>query len=282
MIKDIPIEPGSKVLVNASESQVKLIEAFQTHGGVPVKPKPASTVMLVRGREGGNQIETFMLRRCKTMAFVPDAMVFPGGSVDDRDDIHRVSWSGTSPDEWGKLFGIDSHRAGKVVYAAIRELFEETGVLLAERKGELCSENQGWIADRGKVESHEISFSSFLRKHRLTIRTDLLKAQAHWTTPEFSSKRYDTFFFSARLPEGQSAQKVSSESVSAEWLDPEWVLECWEGSKLVVMPPTVYNLKTMKAADGLDSFMRGRKSVRTTMLCPVRIEDGGYVLEGEV
>ncbi len=159
----------------------------------------------------------FMLRRVKTMEFVPDAVVFPGGRVDDRDSNPNLPWCGPTPAEWAELMGCTEDVARRVVVAAAREVFEECGVLLAgpdEHSVVQDLSDPSWQEDRTALENHEIAFADMLILRGLVLRTDLLGLISNFCTPEFETKRYDTFFFFcpyARRPGGRWRNKRSAD-----------------------------------------------------------------------
>ena len=224
---------GSSVEFKPRESVVPKIEASLQPGFEPVQPRYAATVMLVRDSKPfqteyriesdhfpsdfptGQELEVFMLRRVKTMEFVPDAVVFPGGRVDERDSNPNLPWCGPTPAQWAELMGCTEEVARRVVVAAAREVFEECGVLLAgpdEHSVVQDLSDPTWKENRTALENHEIAFADFLILHGLVLRTDLLGLISNFCTPEFETKRYDTFFFSALMPEGQVADGETSEA----------------------------------------------------------------------
>ena len=178
------------------------------------------------------------------MAFAGGMAVFPGGGVDERDfaeDIHDAGWAGPSPEEWATTLACDVDRARALVCAAVRETFEESGVLLAGPSADtVVADTTGddWEADRVSLESRELSMTDFLVRRGLVLRTDLLGAWAGWLTPIFEPRRYRTWFFVARLPEGQVTRDVSSESSEVLWLDAMAAVEQVEADQLGMLPPT--------------------------------------------
>lgn len=257
-LSDMPIESGSTVRIPAA-SQRSLVEEFVAMGGVPVMPKPAATVLLLRERADAYAgVEVFMMKRAKTMAFVPEAVVFPGGSVRE-DDASVVAWAGPSASEWAHRLGIGEEAARAVVVAAARELFEECGVLLAGRDEtsfvDTAADSAFWLDARRSLEAHELSFSRLLESCGLALRTDFLHPRSRWVTPEFHPRRYDTFFFAARLPEGQEPHLMTSEATASDWVDPRLVLDEGDAGRLRVVPPTAYNLKTCVHAGSLESLL---------------------------
>lgn len=223
------------------------LERWDAAGRPPgVEPRLASTVLLVRP-DGS---EVFMIRRVPTMEFAPSMWVFPGGGVDPRDAEVEVDWAGPAPQDWAQLLGVSAQVAVTLVMAAIRELFEECGVLLAGTpSGVLTDLDETWATDRAALIAHERSFGQVLRDRRLTLRSDLLFVQDHWLTPGFEKRRYDTYFFTAVLPEGQEPDDHTTESASSEWIRPAELIERWSAGRAAMLPPTVLQLELLRDED---------------------------------
>ena len=224
---DVPVEVELVVEIRVltlerlplPDALVDQARAFETGAAVPAEPRHAATVVLLRG--GGRHLgpEVYLLRRQTSMAFAGGMCVFPGGGVDPRDHDARVAWAGPSPAEWARRLACDESLARALVCAAVRETFEESGVLLAGPSDDsVVSDTTGedWEADRVALESRELSMTDFLRRG-LVLRTDLLGAWSGWLTPVFEPRRYETWFFVAVLPEGQVTRDVSTESSSVHW-----------------------------------------------------------------
>jgi 8-oxo-dGTP pyrophosphatase MutT (NUDIX family) len=184
-------------------------------------PRDASTVILLRDSPAG--LLVYLLRRVSSMKFAPGAYVFPGGSVDRRDGDVTIGWAGPSPAEWGAAFGADETIARELVCAAVRETFEESGVLLAGPAEDAIvpdTSADDWEADRESLLDRSSSLAELLARRGLVLRGDLLRPWAHWITPEIEVRRYDTRFFVAALPEGQHTRDVSTESDRVLWIRP--------------------------------------------------------------
>ncbi|MGN0301817.1 MAG: NUDIX hydrolase [Anaerotardibacter sp.] len=268
----------------------------------PPEAKFASTVMLVRNSFPGqtpyrieddefpedfpnNQnLEVFMLRRVKSMAFVPDAVVYPGGRVDERDANHELPWFGPTPAEWAEYMNISEDNARRVVVAAAREVFEECGVLLAGPSGEELVDDlsdPSWAEDRKALEEHKLSFADMLIARNLVLRTDLLGLVCNWCTPTFEPRRYDTFFFSALMPEGQKADGNTSEAQIADWVTPSYAMRESDRGNWLVVPPTIYNLTRIAQATDAESFVKNREKVKKYIFEPTIKETGEIVLRTE-
>jgi 8-oxo-dGTP pyrophosphatase MutT (NUDIX family) len=213
--------------------------AFESGDQTPAEPRDAATVVLLRDEVDGPSL--YLLRRQASMAFAAGMCVFPGGAVDQRDHDVEVGWAGPSPAIWASRLGVDEAMARALVCAAVRETFEESGVLLAGPSADsVVSDTTGtdWEADRVALESKEHSFSDFLAKRGLVVRSDLLGAWSGWLTPVFEPRRFRTWFFVAVLPHGQVTRDVSSESSSVAWLPALTAVAQVEAGDMLMLPPT--------------------------------------------
>lgn len=215
------------------------------------EPRHASTVVLLR--DGAAGIEAYLLRRQQSMAFAAGMYVFPGGSVDPRDEsLSASSWAGPTPDSWTGLLTADDQLATALVCAAVRETFEESGVLLAGGTvTDVVGDTSGddWEADRLALIDRSLSLAEFLARRDLVLRADLLRPWAHWITPVIEPRRFDTRFFVAALPAGQRTRDVGGEADRVTWCRPSDALESWENGELGLMPPTAFTLMELAAFD---------------------------------
>jgi 8-oxo-dGTP pyrophosphatase MutT (NUDIX family) len=244
---------------------------------IPVPARDAATVVLLRD----DPLEVYLLKRKATMAFAAGAYVFPGGSVDPRDTDHAVGWAGPSPAEWGEAFRADERTARGLVCAAVRETFEESGVLLAGANPEtVVADTTGddWEADRLALIARTLSFAEFLDRRGLVLRSDLLKAWAHWITPEIETRRFDTRFFVAALPEGQRTRDVGGEADVVAWMTPDAALTRARAGEIMLMPPTFHTLTEMAAFERIDRVFANDQKI-TTFMPSAREHDGQVVLD---
>jgi 8-oxo-dGTP pyrophosphatase MutT (NUDIX family) len=220
------------------------------------------------------------------MAFAGGMCVFPGGGVDPRDYadelVDRGLWAGPSPAEWASRLGCDEPKARALVCAAVRETFEESGVLLAGAGPDsVVADTTGddWEADRVALESREVSLTAFLEKRSLVLRTDLLGAWSGWLTPVFEPRRYRTWFFVARLPEGQVTRDVSSESSSVTWAGAMDAVEQVERQEMLMMPPTWLTCLDVAQHADPDAVLAEARTRRVEMYTPEVVPDGeGFIL----
>ncbi|MEV4439676.1 NUDIX hydrolase [Streptomyces sp. NPDC049577] len=245
----------------------------------PVAPRRAATVLLLRGGSGG--LAVHLLRRRASMAFAGGAYAYPGGGVDPRDE-RDVPWAGPSRTEWAVRLGVDPAAAQAIVCAAVRETFEEVGVLLAGPAPDtVVADITGadWEADRAALVSRELSFADFLERRGLLLRSDLLGAWARWITPEFEPRRYDTWFFVAALPEGQRTSNTSTEADRAVWAAPAEAADGYDRGELLMMPPTISTLRSLRpyATVGEVLDAAGERDL-TPVLARARLDGGEIVL----
>lgn len=250
--------------------------------------RPAATVVLLRDTPAG--IETWLMRRVREMAFAAGMTVFPGGRVDERDGDPDVPWAGEPPDRLAARLGVPTALVRATLVAAVRETFEETGVLLtrpaqaAPPDTDLAAAE--WLdARRHQVEAREVSFAALLVELGLAVDADLIRAWARWITPEPELRRYDTFFYVSALPAGARARPETREAEHAQWLRPADALAEHDVGQRPMLPPTVTALHELTAfarvADVLAAAdhrtldpVRPRMDVRADGVRTVTLPDG--------
>jgi 8-oxo-dGTP pyrophosphatase MutT (NUDIX family) len=236
--------------------------------------------MLLRPGPDGAGLEVYMLRRKPSMAFAPGAMVFPGGSVDPRGADEQVAWTGPDAAEWGRIFDAPPRLARALVCAAVRETFEECGVLLAgPTAGTVVADTRGedWEADRAALLARSVSLAGLLRRRGLVLRSDLLRPWARWITPVTEERRYDTRFFAAALPAGQRARDVSGEADDAAWVEPAAALSAARRKEIVLLPPTAVTLGELDSCGHLSAALTARRRI-TALIPEVYVADGAVWL----
>jgi 8-oxo-dGTP pyrophosphatase MutT (NUDIX family) len=257
--------------------------AYAAGGIATVAPRSAASVILLRDGPAGG-VEVYTLRRVPTMAFASRMHVFPGGSVDPRDSDLAGGWVGDSAARWAARLGTDEQLAVALVCAAVRETFEESGVLLAgpspdEVVGDTTSGE--WEADRLALISHALSFAELLERRGLALRTDLLRPWARWITPEFEPRRFDAWFFLAALPAGQRTRDVGGEADRVAWVAPRAAADAYGSGEMAMLPPTIATFVDLApATDVADAlYLAERRSIDPVMPRPVLTDGGGaYVL----
>lgn len=191
---------------------------YLAEGRSPVATRDSATVLLLR--DGSTGIEVFMLHRHHGMAFAPGVFVYPGGSVEPHDRLPRARFAGPSPDHWARALDAAPALAESLVCAAIRETFEECGVLLAGPDPGSIEPTEGpeWESRRSALAQGRMTLAELLDEQDLIARADLLRPLGRWITPVFSPRRYDTRFFVAALPHGARCRDFREESDAADWL----------------------------------------------------------------
>lgn len=245
----------------------------------PATPRPAATVVLLR--DGGTGVEALLLRRQRTSGFVPGAYVFPGGRVDDADGEPTIL-------DWVDGLHAGSEPGPAYWVAAVREVFEETGVLLARdsmgRPVPDSRQDPQLEALREALLSDRTSLAAVVDRLGASLAIDDVVYFAHWITPVAEPRRYDTRFFLARLPDGCEAHADPREMTEAIWLSPQDALARFRAGRLPMVFPTLATLESLvgyaTVADVLAAF-RGRP-VAPILPRLVRTADGvGIVVDGE-
>ena len=243
----------------------------------PVVPKPAATVLLVRDDPnpppGRAPLPVFLQRRVAGMAFAGGMTVFPGGGVDASDVPDPARWSGPTPAQWGERLACDATLAGGLVQAAVRETFEECGVLLAGPTADtVVADTTGYGQARQALVDREYSFAQFLTREQLVLRADLVRPWANWVTPPEEPRRYDTRFFVAALPEGQRADGVTTEASDAGWQTPADAVADWREGRRGLLPPTWVTLTELGAHADVAGALDEERAI--DVVVPRVIRDG--------
>jgi 8-oxo-dGTP pyrophosphatase MutT (NUDIX family) len=235
---------------------------FAAEGRTPAVPRRAATVLLLR--EAAPGFEVYAIRRAASMAFASGMYAFPGGGVDPRDESADVRWEGPDETWWAAALGLPPAAARAVVCAAVREVFEESGVLLAGEVVERDLEPQ-----RQAVLARDLSLGALLADLGLPLRSDLLAPWSRWITPEVEPRRYDTWFFLARLPAGQDARDVGGEADHTVWLRPDAV------GDLPMLPPTRVTFAEVAGYRDIDAAMAAQRDAATPVMPRVELTDDG-------
>lgn len=245
----------------------------------PPAVRDASTVVLLRdgSARDGSVLETYLMRRAATMAFAAGMYVFPGGRIDEADCDTDISWIGEPLDAHRMTAG--QRQARGLVVGAVREVFEETGVLLAvDDSGHFPAEDAAWEDDRLAVSESSPALADVLGRRGLRIDPGALPLWTHWVTPEVESKRYDVRFFVAAVPPGQHARDVSGEADQVLWTSPGAALGDYSRGQLPMLPPTVATLADLAALPDVPTVLAAAatREVRPLMPRP-RMEDDGVI-----
>jgi 8-oxo-dGTP pyrophosphatase MutT (NUDIX family) len=227
----------------------------------PIAPAvPAATIMLLRDGDAG--LEVFMVVRHHQIDFASGALVFPGGKVDPQDSDERVL---------ARLAGYDGATAGQMELraAAIREAFEESGILLARRRGDgalpAATDLERW---RNGLNDKSLKLGPLLEEGDLHLCCDDLVHYAHWITPDFMPKRFDTHFYLARVPHAQEAGHDGHENVDSVWISPKQVIADAEAGTRTVIFPTLSNVVKLAQYDSVEAAFEGTRRAPVVPIKP--------------
>lgn len=245
----------------------------------------AATVILVR-----SPLEVYLTRRSASSAFAPDAFVFPGGTIEAQDATPeaRARTVGLEGDRLRKEFrarispalassepAIDEDAARSLLVAALRELFEEAGVLLACDPSErpVATDGVHVSADRIAVRKGELTFADFLRPHDWFADARALTLFSHWITPSSEPRRYNTHFFFAVAPTNQVADADSHETHDGMWIAPARALELQRAGTLHLVYPTIKHLERLRSFASVDDALRYARTKPILTIMPLADTD---------
>ena len=256
---------------------------FVPAASVPVRP--AATVMLLR--DGADGLEVFMLQRTLTAAFARGQYVFPGGKVDDADhgEAFEPICDGLDDATASARMGID-HGGLAWLVAAIRECFEEAGVLLARSvDGDHVVRFDGEVVEarfntaRHQIHDGTLSLAALCTSERLLLLTDRIHLVDHWITPMGERRRFDTRFFVALAPEAQEPLHDDAETIASLWVRPADAIRMWKDGELQMFPPTVVSLEFLSPHATAEAALAAAAAVGIPPVVVPRIvlEDGKIV-----
>ncbi|MEM9014814.1 MAG: NUDIX domain-containing protein [Pseudomonadota bacterium] len=200
---------------------------------------PAATILLLRDEPA---FEVLMIERHANIKFAGGAMVFPGGRIDSADSDPR--WR-------DHCAGVKIVDANQIVprIAAIREAYEETGILFARSDDGSMLSGDGaakFNHERGIVEQDAARFFELVRDNKLILAIEALHLYARWAPPKAAQhRRYDTWFFAAKAPSGQIAVEDGNEATASTWTTPDAVLKSFAAGECKMIFPTVRNLELL-------------------------------------
>jgi 8-oxo-dGTP pyrophosphatase MutT (NUDIX family) len=279
-----------------SADQSGAAESWIEHGErTPLKARPAASVVLLRDAPAG--VETYLGYRTGRSPL--GTVAFPGGSLEESDD-DDVPWFGPPPAVWARSLGIEDHlEARRYVLAAIRELFEETGILLAGPDSSTMIEDRHrdeWMPVREAIAVQESTFAAMLKRRGLGVRTDLLKPLSHWITPDFAHRRFNTRYFAAVQPVNQQTSLLAGKGVWAQWCCAAQVIADRSTTALgdligqpdtvgrtlseLTVPAVEIMLEKIGSARGCIAYLSHKRPIRTFQPDLV-VRDGKYYLEVE-
>jgi 8-oxo-dGTP pyrophosphatase MutT (NUDIX family) len=192
--------------------------------------------------------------------------------VDEHDadpGILAGAWSGPSPEDLAATLGLPAQRACALAVAAVRETFEESGVLLASpAAGQPAPDTDALAEDQHALLSGSLTLGGLLRRRHLVLRADLLTPWTRWITPEASPRRFDTWFFAAPLPPGQLAVLTAAsagESDSVTWWEPAAALAAARAKTITVLPPTAVTLAELGGYSDVAGILAERRAIAPLM-----------------
>ncbi len=235
-------------------------------------PIPSATVLVLR--DGAAGLEVFMLVRNRVVDFASGALVFPGGKNDPQDDA--VVWAQLAP-----VSAAQPPRSYWV--AAMRETFEETGLLLAHGKdgSPIDAKRAATLtaAAQTQVSGGAQLFADLIGREDLILATERLVPFAHWVTPEAMPKRFDTHFFLAAAPKGQIAAHDGSETVESLWIAPRQAIADGEAGKRTLVPATTLNLELLaKSSSVAEAFAHARARRVVTVMPTMQKTPAGMLV----
>lgn len=250
----------------------------------PAPAKPSATIVVLR--ESSSVPEILLVRRRAGDAF-GESYTFPGGVVDDDESASHAYSQGITPVEADAVLSVDQD--GLDYYsAAIRELFEETGILLArDAAGEWFSGDADLDGSRKDVDQGTLPWSDFLRDQGIEMASGALHYFAYWETPLHLPKRWSTRFFLAKLPRGQDATHDGSELTDCRWIVAADALMLGRDGDMKLPVPTVSTLESLSRLNTVDEMLawaNERASQGIERILPERVCSDGktkYLVSGD-
>jgi 8-oxo-dGTP pyrophosphatase MutT (NUDIX family) len=239
-----------------------------------VAARPASTILLLRESSRAGEIEVFMMVRHYEIDFNSGALVFPGGSVDKGDEEIIAK-----PELYSGGEGLDQASLSFRI-AAIRETFEESGILLARPKGSKSLVDAKRVSEieansRAALCEGKTTFQKVLGDNGMLLALDELVPYAHWITPEGAPKRFDTWFFLAAAPPAQLGGHDGKESTDSIWLSPREALAGGESGRFKLPFPTTRNLIRLGKQNSVEAALDDSRGKPVVTVMPVMTKLNG-------
>lgn len=242
----------------------------------PTEPRLAATILLLR--DGADGLEVFMVVRHQQIDFASGALVFPGGKLAPGDGKVRGQCRGV-----GQLG--DAQVALRV--GAIREAFEESGLLLARAQGSdalLARDRCGTLGERYRtaLDHGDIGIGEMLEAEQLELATDQLVPFAHWITPTFMAKRFDTYFYLAQAPADQLAAHDGREAVDSEWLRPQDAIRAEQEGSRTIVPATLLNIEKLARSRSVAEALEAARAAPVVPVTPWVVAESETEVELEI
>ena len=234
-------------------------------------PKDAASLVLLRKNNEPHKLEVLLTQRSRSLAFVPGCYVFPGGTLDE-EDYH--------PAVWGRCLGITLEGAQRILgepdnprslsywVIAIRELFEEVGLLIACRENgemvriETSEERRRFSAYQKLMLEGKLTMSELMKRENLYYPMSELYYLSRFITPSRFPRRYDARFFFAKAPSCQSVNCQSAEVIDSIWISPQEALAGWRAGKLPLIYPTITVLEYLAPFRSFEELLAEHKGLR--------------------
>lgn len=268
-----PTDRTDRYLIPADHVPAGLAERVASPGAA-APTRRAATVVLAREGDGGPEV--LLVRRPARSSFAAHAWVFPGGRVDEEDAEAGGAMLGPTPGEWGARLALPAREAAAFVAAALREAWEETGILMCDESPAVSAARTA----RARLLKGEGAVPKLLAELGVRLDASDVAYIAHWITPEPESRRYDTRFFLAAATAGAACELVGDELVEARWMTPNSAVEAYRAGELRLLPPTVHTLDRLSGYATVHEMMEALRHAEVPAILPrMRIDPAGIVIE---
>lgn len=252
-------------------------ESIEDPPAVPVTPRPAATIVLLRDARAG--MELLLMRRSRRAGFVPGAYVFPGGRVDGSDSTPEVlrRLDGLTSDAAARRLELPDADPPAISYylAALREAFEETGILVGARDDgtapPTAADDPSVDDVRESLMQDELSFAEALDRLESRIEGTAVEYIAHWITPEPEPRRYDTRFFAARVADEATPIIDPREMTDAVWITPAAALDRLDRGDLPMVFPTIKTIEQLTRFDTASEALEGFADAPVRTILPTLV-----------
>lgn len=255
----------------------------------PAVPLDASTVMLMRETPSANPFELLLMRRHARQSFMGKAFVYPGGQLDDTDcDAELTDFADGMTAVTAKMQlnepNLSDEKALGIFFAAIRETFEESGVLLAGLASGKDLDftdqklRQRFAKYRTMIHRQEMTLADLARQENLVFRLNDLRPYARWLTPEVEKKRFNTRFFLAAMPQDQVPVHDSAEMTETLWIEPGKALLKQKDGDMLLMPPTLKTLEEMVCRSSVAELLSHASSAAIQTIMPQVAAEGESII----
>jgi 8-oxo-dGTP pyrophosphatase MutT (NUDIX family) len=248
--------------------------------------KDAATVILIRPSKSG-EWEIFLARRHQNQTFMAGAYVFPGGQLEETDNDPQLENYIKTADVFDPCrllqdSSLPGEKARGFFIAAIRETFEEAGILLGGKTTgnfvSFCDEEvlKRFNNYRHQLNASQITLAGIAQKEEISFLPDTLIPYSHWITPDFEKKRFSARFFLAKMPPGQTPVADATELTESLWVSPQKALVMHRRKEIILMPPTFKTIEELSAFEDIDELFSAAK---TKVIYPILPQLTGKILK---